>query len=462
MRTLRAVALGTAVAVSVATVAFVLLPPLHLGDEWRSTRLALETAGSLIALVAAFLVYGRLRRNTNLGEVLLASAFAVLSLSNLFFVAVPTIAGWSPDDLTMWAAPMARSLGAFLFALAAFIPRRQLDRSGRIAAIAVGAVIGTLGLTTLFVHTFSEQWSTKLSATVTPRALTEPAFRAHPAVFAFELVVALLYGLATLGFFRRAKRFRDEFLGWVAVGGILAVASHVNYSLFPSLYSQSVLFTGDVFRFAFYVALLVACMREIWSYWTALSEAAVREERRRIACDLHDGLAQELAYLSRNLGVVADDPDPEAVSRLHQAVERAQLESRRAISALAPTMSQAVDETLAEAAVQVAERFRIGLDLELVRGIRLSPRRAEAVVRIACEAITNAAQHSGAESVALRLERAGPQVRLRIADSGRGFDTRTTGEGFGLISMRERARAVGGDLRVRSALGKGSEVRLRV
>jgi signal transduction histidine kinase len=203
-------------------------------------------------------------------------------------------------------------------------------------------------------------------------------------------------------------------------------------------------------------------MREIWSYWNALSEAAVREERRRIACDLHDGLEQELAYLSRNLALIADDPDPETVSRLHQAVERAQLESRRAISALAPTTNQAVDEVLAEAAAQLAERFRIELDLDLVHGIRLSPSRAEAVVRIACEAITNAARHSGAASVALRLERAGSEIWLRIADSGRGFDTRSTGDGFGLISMRERARAVGGELRVRSAPGKGSEVRLRV
>jgi signal transduction histidine kinase len=462
MRGLRGVALATTLVAGAATVAFVLLPPIHLGDEWRSARLALETAGSLIALVAAFLVYGRMRRNTNLGEVLLASAFAVLSVSNLFFVAVPTIAGWSPDDLTVWVAPIARSLGALLFALSAFIPRRQLDRSGRIAAVAVGAVIGTLGITTLFVHTFSQQWPRNLAATVTPNVLTQVAFRTHPLVFAFELLVSLLYGLATFGFIRRYRRFGDKFLGWVAVGGILAVASHVNYSLFPSLYSQSVLFTGDLFRFAFYVALLLACMREIWSYWVALSEAAVLEERRRIACDLHDGLAQELAYLSRNLGQVADDPDPEVVTRLHQAVERAQVESRRAISALAPSTSQAVDVALEEAAGQVAERFRIGLHLDLVRGIRLSPTRAEAVVRIACEAITNAARHSGAESVALRLERAGSEISLLVADTGRGFDTHTRADGFGLISMRERARAVGGELRVRSAPGRGSEVRLRV
>jgi hypothetical protein len=75
-------------------------------------RLALETSGSLIALFATFLIFGRLRRRTYLNELLLACALAVLALSNLLFVTVRTVAGEAPDDLTVWAAPLARSLGA--------------------------------------------------------------------------------------------------------------------------------------------------------------------------------------------------------------------------------------------------------------------------------------------------------------------------------------------------------------
>ena len=246
--------------------------------------------------------------------------------------------------------------------------------------------------------------------------MSQPPLRAHPALFVFELLVALLYGLAAIGFLNLARRRRDAFYGWLAVAGILAVVSHVNYSLFSASYAQSVLYTGDVFRFAFYVALLVGCLLEIWSYWTALSAAAVLEDRRRMARDLHDGLAQELAYISRNLDSATGEDNEDAMGRLRPAVERAQVELRSAISALAPPGSQAVGAALAQAASQTAERLRISLDLDIVPDVRLSPTRTEALVRVACEAITNAAKHSGAGRVTLRLERDGSLVRMQVAD----------------------------------------------
>jgi len=458
----RGLAVVTTVVSGVATVAFALLPQLHLDYAWPQLRLALETSGSLISLIATFLVFGRLLRRTYLNELLLASSLAVLALSNLLFVTVPTVAGWAPDDLTVWAAPLARSPGAMLFALAAFIPRRDLRRAGPVLALAAVAVISVLALATIFVHEFAARWAPKYAATLTPQAVAHPALHAHPALFTFELLVALLYGLAAVGFLRRSSRLGDEFFGWLAIAAILAVVSHLNYSLFPSFNSQSVLYTGDIFRFAFYVALLVGCMREIQSYWTALSDAAVLEDRRRMARDLHDGLAQELAYISRNLDLVTGEANGDTVGRLRLAVERAQLESRQAINALASPRNQAVEVALAEAASEAAQRLGIGLELDLVPGVRLSPTRTEALVRIACEAIANAARHSGAKTVTLRLERDGSLVRLRVADSGCGFDTAVPDSGFGLVGMHERARAVGGDLRICSAPGRGSEVNFAV
>ena len=145
------------------------------------------------------------------------------------------------------------------------------------------------------------------------------------------------------------------------------------------------------------------------------------------------------------------------MARLRLAVERAG-RSRRAITHCAAAKDQALDVALAEAASEVAERYRIELDLDLVPGIRLSPTRAEALIRIACEAIINAARHSGARAVTLRLERRGSAARLRITDNGCGFDTAIQDRGFGLTAMRERAHAVGGELRIHSSLGRGSEV----
>lgn len=199
-------------------------------------------------------------------------------------------------------------------------------------------------------------------------------------------------------------------------------------------------------------------VREIRSRWPALSEAAVLEERRRIARNLHDGLAQELAYLRRNLTALNGTVDTETRVRLQQAAERAQLEARLAIKTLAAPRRESANVGIAEAAGEVAARDHIRLELDVVPGIRLPAIRAEALARIACEAVGNAAHHSGAEWVTLSLRRDGSRVRLRVSDRGAGFDPAGPATGFGLISMRERASSVGGDLRISSVPGHGTEV----
>ena len=202
-------------------------------------------------------------------------------------------------------------------------------------------------------------------------------------------------------------------------------------------------------------------MREIWSYWYALSRAAVIQERQRIACDLHDGVAQACLY-GAYLDGLGRTSNEECLARLRRAVERAQLESRRVISALAAPSDQPLDVVLTEAATEVAERYHVELDLDLTTDIQLSAPRREAFVRIACEAVTNAARHSGAERVNLGLEREGPGVRLWVSDQGHGFDTGAPTGGFGLTSMRERAHSVGGELLVSSVPGHGSQVEVAV
>jgi signal transduction histidine kinase len=194
------------------------------------------------------------------------------------------------------------------------------------------------------------------------------------------------------------------------------------------------------------------------SYWRALSETAVLGERQRIAYDLHDGVAQELAYLARHLGPGDGPPGEEALGLLRAAVKRAQLESRRAVSALAASSADPVEVALARAAAEVAGRYHVGLHLDLVRGATVSAAREDALVRIACEAVTNVARHSGAQQASLTLECDGPLVCLRVSDRGCGFDLASAGHGFGLAAMRQRARSVGGELRVSSIPGQGSEV----
>jgi signal transduction histidine kinase len=444
----------TAIVLVAVTAALALAPQSHLGYPQEAVDLALDTAASVIGLLAYFLVFGRLRHRTRLNEVVLACALAVLALSNLFLCTVPVIAGWEPDDLTVWVAPVAISFGALLFVLAAFLPDRQLRPSGQLLVVSAGAVTTALLLAMILVPAFARSLPPREVASLAPGS----AARADPhlAQFGPQLAGAVLYGVAVAGFLRYFRLTRDEFFGWLAVAAMLAAASQVNY-LLSDMNPQS-LYGGDAFRCLFYAVLLLGSMREIWWYWHALSKAAVLEERQRIARELHDGVAQELAYMAHNLESLDGGADEDGLDRLRRAVERARVESRRVISAAMAPSSQAFEVALAEAVTEVAERYHVKLDLDLTSGIRLSAQRREAFVRIACEAVTNAARHSDADRVDLRLERDGSGMRLWVSDEGRGFDTADPGGGFGLTSMRERAHSVGAELVVSSVPGLGSRV----
>ncbi|MGN6794121.1 MAG: sensor histidine kinase [Streptosporangiaceae bacterium] len=451
---MHAAVIVTAIVLVAVTAALALTPQLQLGYPQEAADLALDTAASVIGLLACFLVFGRLRRRTRLNELLLACALAVLALSNLFLCTVPVVAGWAPDDLTVWLAPVAISFGALLFVLAAFLPDRPLRPSGPLLVVGAGTVTTALLLTMVLVPAFARSLPPQVAASLASGPSDRPEL--HPAQLSVHLAGAVLYGAAAVGFLRCWRRRTDEFLGWVAVAAMLAAAAQVN-ELLSAMKPQS-LYGADALRCLFYAALLLGSMREIWSYWHALSKAAVLKERQRIACELHDGVAQELAYLARNLESLDGWSDDDGLDRLRRAVERARLESRRVISGVAAPSSQPFEVALAEAVTDVAERYHVKLDLDLTSDIRLSASRREAFVRIACEAVANAARHSGADRVDLGLERDGSRVRLWVSDQGRGFDLADPGSGFGLTSMRERAHSVGAELVVSSVPGYGSQV----
>jgi signal transduction histidine kinase len=444
----RQAAIGTCLCVTTAVVTQILHADFISGLP--AQQVALETTGSLVTLLAGFLVFGRLRRNSRLTELALATALAVIMLSNVLFVMLPLLMGQASANSTVWAAIIGRSAGSLLFAVAAFVPPVRLRRPGRAQGLAATGVIVILVLTAVLPRVFGS--GLPLAVTHTGDGL-----HANPALTAVQIVAAVLAVAAAAGYLRRAERLADEFSGWLAVAAIFATASHVNYAFSPTIYSSQVSL-GDIFRFCFYVVLLAGSMREIWSYWRALAAATVAEERRRFARDLHDGLSQELAYLARNLSSQHGAVDEETLRQLRASVDRARLASRQAIDMVAAPGRPALADALTEAAGAVAERFGLSLSLDLASGIGMAPARADALVRIACEALTNVARHSGSRQVSLILRREGGRVRMRVRDSGHGFDTAAYRGGFGLTSMSDRARSVGGELSIISEPGAGSQV----
>jgi signal transduction histidine kinase len=280
----------------------------------------------------------------------------------------------------------------------------------------------------------------------------------HWAIQALQLVGLAAFATAAAGFTRRVERTGDELLRWLAIAAVLGAAARLNYLLYPSTFTEWV-YTGDFFRLLFYVVILIAALREIDAYSRGVGRAATLEERGRLARDLHDGLAQELAGISRNLRWL--DEQDRFVARARASADRALLQARRALAALTDRSAERTDVALAEAARLIAEREGTRVVLHLARDVNLDGSEREALILIASEAITNAARHGAAELVRLELTD-GRRVRLRITDYGRGFHPEAVNarprHGFGLESMRARAEAIGADLEIRSRPGQGTEV----
>ena len=453
----RVLVIVAAVVSGTATALVVVDPGLRPAFGQPKLQVALETAASLIALVAAFLAFGGLRRRSRLTDLALVCALGVMALSNVFFATVPALAGLAASNFLASSAIISRSLGCMLFGVAAFVPARRVRRIGRAQVIVLACMAGGLILTILLIWVFAVHLPVAATAASPVRLPAPPALHPMPVLLALEMLTAVAGGAGAAGYLGRPQRLGDEFSGWLAIAAVFGAASQLNYFLCPSMYAGLVS-VGDVFRLCFCAVLLTGSAREIWSHWLALSDATVVSERRRIAHNLHDGLAQELACLIRNLAALDGKVEQETLSRLRGAAERAQRDSRLAISRLAAPNRLTVGDELADAAGEAAKRFGVALELDLFPGIRLPAAHSDVLVRIASEAVTNAARHSGVRRVSLSLRRQGSRVRLRISDSGSGFDSAGPASGFGLTSMYEFANSVGGDLKILSTPGHGTEV----
>lgn len=186
--------------------------------------------------------------------------------------------------------------------------------------------------------------------------------------------------------------------------------------------------------------------------------AAVDAERQRIERDLHDGLQQHLVALGMLLGRARRSPEPERVRELltqaHEDAQRAVDELRGVAWRVYPAALQhtTLDEVLAMVARRSPVPVRIGYD------VPVRPSRAVETVLyfVACEAITNAAKHAGAEEITIDIRSTDTTVALAVADDGRGG---ADPAGGGLHGLARRVAALDGRFEVRSPPGGPTTIR---
>ncbi|MBI2886289.1 MAG: GAF domain-containing sensor histidine kinase [Chloroflexi bacterium] len=213
-----------------------------------------------------------------------------------------------------------------------------------------------------------------------------------------------------------------------------------------------------------------------------LQEAATRlvhaqeEERRRVAYDIHDGLAQMLvgtyqrlqAFQGRRPGRAREAK--EELSGLQDQFRRSLEEVRRVIADLRPSslddfgLERSLQQYLAEAGREAGWSVQFTF---ATGGLVLLPHCEATIFRILQEAVSNARKHAHSPRLLVKVARRAHHLVIEVRDWGNGFDVDTSrhaagpGQRVGLMGMAERATVMGGAFQIKSQPGKGTQVMVR-
>lgn len=215
-------------------------------------------------------------------------------------------------------------------------------------------------------------------------------------------------------------------------------------------------------------------MRDSMRFYLQKVLVAQEEERKRIACDLHDDAGQSLLVLTHRLDAIVSDPKirlseqvRQRLSQLHALAVETLGSLRRYAQELRPAILD--DMGLAAALEWLADNLvmedGIKADVQLDMPEQELSREAQLTLfRIAQEALFNIKKHAEASRVVIRLESGPAEVRMTVSDDGRGFnipahlgELSNAGK-LGLVGMQERAQLLRGTLDIRSGPGRGTDI----
>lgn len=201
---------------------------------------------------------------------------------------------------------------------------------------------------------------------------------------------------------------------------------------------------------------------------------SIIEERGRIARELHDGVAQFLAYLSAKVGAIRVELRNQNIEsadknlqQIEQSIQGQSIEVRSSILGL--KMAGEVDKGLLLNVTEFVEQCNrlddLMIELEFVGDlsrVKLDSEKELQWMRILQEAVNNIRKHARASEASVRMEVASAQLRMTIADNGIGFDVLQTGMErvghFGLQIIFERAHEIGAQIKIESAPREGTKV----
>ncbi len=299
------------------------------------------------------------------------------------------------------------------------------------------------------------------------------ALRQLPVLFVALVLVAWQYQLKQVIFFSLATTVLEL---------SLILLSPVEYQNNYVFFFIAIIRTITFIAAGIFINMLVmrlrkqqASLREananLAHYASTLEQLTVSRERNRLARELHDTLAHSLTALSVSLETVKAyfdidrEKTRELIDKSLDATRQGVDETRRALKALRASSLEDMGLALAiqRAAESAAARYGLNLTLDLQPMPSLSPDVEQSIYRVAQESIENIVHHSHAKNFNVHLVNNG-HTTLTIQDDGIGFDLNTKGPSghFGLVGMHERAELAGGELKIESKKGKGTQVVLTI
>jgi signal transduction histidine kinase len=392
------------------------------------------------AFAVAALFHLQYERSHRVDDLLISVAFGVtailegtLPLMRELWPATSTVSLWSTFTL--------RGVVSLVLCLAAWLPNRTTRMSTRAWTIVAMSVTGA----GVIVLSTTARLST-LEPAVYGLPARDTALTGEPSVLAFRLASCIFLFVAAYGFSRRARGQNDDVMRWLAAGAVLLGVARFHDFLFPSLRSDW-LTTGDMLRVAAQILLILSAYRALDGAWQRRAGEAADAERVRMASELHDGLAQELAYLCADLEQTARrTPGEPHLSELAESADRALTEARFAIAEFSRTDDVRLDRVLADVAGDLGRRHHRQIELD-VDEVAVDSRIAYELARVGKEAMSNAVRHASADRIVVRLSFVSGEIEMSVTDDGRGFTPGTTdalSSGFGMRSMQERVKRMDG------------------
>jgi signal transduction histidine kinase len=417
-------------------------------------RTALETMITMVALAAAWLLRGQFASSRRLSDLLLFGTALTMALTALCIGAVPAALNLHRSQEFAAAGLSSHLLLAGMLAAAALVPTDRLvigPRHPVLATVAfsvagvAGAALGGIVVDAQAVGVPADGMGSAVHVLGHPLGLT----------LVFSATALFAFAAAGIGRRYRPGKEREAVL---LVGSALIFAAASLYDLAPGSLAPGRIGPGQVLLASAFGLILIVAARNDFEARARMTRAAALAERSRVARDLHDGLAQDLALIAVHGDLIAQDMGDQHPMVI--AARRALSLSRSTIAELSDPPGATADEALEAVAQEFRDRFGVAISVEAERDCELAPGAQEHVSRIAREAIANATRHGGAKHVVVSLRGADEGITLRVVDDGCGVGANdaTPSEGFGLRSVRERTDALGGQVTLRRSGRRGTEL----